>query len=748
MPPLIIAVLANYIAAQIAATMIAKMIIAMIINFVLTAIYTAMTAKGGGGGGGGSPFQAQATERVRQLRQPITSRRIIYGEVRTSGPMVFVSSTETNKFLHVVICLAGHECQEIGTVQLNDDPIFVDQIDSNGDVNDGKYSGKVRIKKHLGAADQLVDSDLEGINGWTSSHRLRGVCYIYLRLEFDQDLFPTSIPSISAFVKGKKVEDWRNAASPTETIWSQNPAMCIRDYLLTSRVNGGPGATSIEIDDALAQAAANVCDEMVTTTSLSETISSIDAGSPPELITFASTDPLKFQTGDRVQMTTTGTLPAGVVAVTNYFVIVDKYRDTPAIKLATTYDNALRQIAMSLGDSGSGTHTVTKNAEPRYTMNGTIDVSESPKKIIGELLTAMGGMVSYVGGVWKIKAAAYTAPTISLSEDDFDGSITVSTKHSRRERFNRVKGVYVSPLNFGQPSDFPPVTNATYVANDNGEEMWRDIDLPYTSRAHTAQRIAKIMLEEHRQQISAQLPCNLNAMQLQAGDTVKLSIDRFGWVDKIFEVKNWKLAIRDSGPDADPRIGIDLMVGETASASFDWNNGEETLVDPAPDTTLPDALTVGAPTALSVATQFFSDIVGAQFHSIIVTWAAPTDQYVANNGWIEIQFKKSIDTSWEPSIIVDGEQTIARINQIEDAVNYDIRARAKNHLGVRSNFNTITNYLVGSSVSGADSITDYGFVAQGATVTLDRHEPQLGSPEEWLFEVVDSNDFYDWGTLV
>ncbi len=34
---------------------------------------------------------------------------------------------------------------------------------------------------------------------------------------------------------------------------------------------------------------------------------------------------------------------------------------------------------------------------------------------------------------------------------------------------------------------------------DNGERLWLDRDLPYTSRAHTAQRLAKIALEQHRQ---------------------------------------------------------------------------------------------------------------------------------------------------------------------------------------------------------------------------------------------------------
>ena len=39
----------------------------------------------------------------------------------------------------------------------------------------------------------------------TSNHRFRGIAYVYIRLEFDEDIYPNGIPNISALVKGKKV---------------------------------------------------------------------------------------------------------------------------------------------------------------------------------------------------------------------------------------------------------------------------------------------------------------------------------------------------------------------------------------------------------------------------------------------------------------------------------------------------------------------------------------------------------------
>ena len=33
-------------------------------------------------------FSAEARDRIQQVRQPITARRVVYGEVRVSGPLI------------------------------------------------------------------------------------------------------------------------------------------------------------------------------------------------------------------------------------------------------------------------------------------------------------------------------------------------------------------------------------------------------------------------------------------------------------------------------------------------------------------------------------------------------------------------------------------------------------------------------------------------------------------------------------
>lgn len=63
-----------------------------------------------------------------------------------------------------------------------------------------------------------------------------------------------------------------------------------------------------------------------------------------------------FQTGDRVRLTTTTTLPAGLAAATTYYVI---RLGADTFKLASSDANATAGTAVDVTDTGTGTHTVT-----------------------------------------------------------------------------------------------------------------------------------------------------------------------------------------------------------------------------------------------------------------------------------------------------------------------------------------------------------------------------------------------------
>ena len=178
--------------------------------------------------------------------------------MKTGGARVFDATTGTdNVQLHRVLAFAGHEIESFEQIYINDE---VATIDGSGNVTSpSRYSGLVTIKEHLGTADQAADSSLvSAVSGWTGDHRLRGIAYLYVKLTYDTDAFPNGVPEVSAVIKGKKVYDPRNAT----TAWSDNPALCVRDYLTATGY--GLGEATANINDTAFTTAANICDETST----------------------------------------------------------------------------------------------------------------------------------------------------------------------------------------------------------------------------------------------------------------------------------------------------------------------------------------------------------------------------------------------------------------------------------------------------------------------------------------------------
>ena len=138
---------------------------------------------------------------------------VIYGTRKVGGSRVFAETTgDSNEFLHVIIVWGE------GTIDAIQN-IYIDDVLSG----DARFSGLLDIHNHLGDDLQVADVDLVSrVTNWTIDHRLSGLAYTYIRLEWDQDKFG-GFPTITADIDGKKILDTR-----TETIaLSHNPAMVL-----------------------------------------------------------------------------------------------------------------------------------------------------------------------------------------------------------------------------------------------------------------------------------------------------------------------------------------------------------------------------------------------------------------------------------------------------------------------------------------------------------------------------------------
>lgn len=343
-------------------------------------------------------------------------------------------------------------------------------------------------------------------------------------------------------------------------------------------------------------------------------------------------------------------------------------------------------------------------SEARYTLNGAFSVNVDSRSVLERLLTANAGRVHYIGGVFRILPAAYVTPTLSFGVGDLRGVPRIAPRLSAAELANGVKGVYVSEENLWQPTDFPPVVNATYLAEDQAERSWRELDLPFTKSAATAQRIAKIELERMRQQISVEWPGKFTCFRAQPGDTVQITFSMMGWTTKVFEVVAGGLAVEDGGEGA-VRLGSDLSLRETASTVFDWNSGEETLVDAAPDTNLPDPFTVNAPVnvaAYSGNDELFLAADGTVISRLRVVWDDPMNAFVSAGGKVLLQLKPATDSIWQDVLPVSGDALQTLISPVQDGTLYDVRVRFENSMGVRSSWTAIQHTVSGKTALPSD----------------------------------------------
>lgn len=298
----------------------------------------------------------------------------------------------------------------------------------------------------------------------------------------------------------------------------------------------------------------------------------------------------------------------------------------------------------------------------------------------------MAGRLTYVGGQWKLYAGAYRTPTLTFDEDDLRAGIKIQTILSRRELFNGVKGTFQSAANNYISSDFPPVISTTYATQDNGQVL-RNISLPFTTSPSMAQRLAKIELLRARQQITVQLPLKLNGLKAEVGDFIQVTNSRMGWSSKVFEVVGSQIAFEGEV------IGVNLDLRETDASVFDWTTDEESPFDAAPNTNLPDAFTVGAPSGLTLtqATVILKD--GTAQNNVRATWTASSDSFV---DFYELQWKVSTDTDYNE---VTTTEVIFDVLDLRPTLTYNFRVRAVNVVGVRSSFDTENISLTGDGTA-------------------------------------------------
>ncbi len=563
------------------------------------------------------------------------NHQIIYGQTKVGGAIVFDAvSGVNNKILHRVVAFAGHEIEEFSTFYFNDEALtLTTDTDSNGDTyykptvattktgaTSTRYNDYVRIYQRKGGTENntAITALISGGVAWTQDHKLQGVAYAYFRMEFDADAFPNGVPEMTCIIKGKKVYDPRSAS----TAWSDNPALCLRDYITSASYGLGEGSASID-DDAV-------------------------------------------------------TVAADVCQYKNY-------------------------------DVNNADPASTKTGGLRFTMDGSFTTAVTPHDHMMDMLTAMAGLIWYGQGKWRMKAGHYVAPTITFTEDDLRSNVQVSTRHSRRDNFNTVKGVFRGPATDYQPTDYAEVTNTAFRTADNNQISTYDLDLPFTDSFDIARRLALITLERNRQQLTVQVSLGMRAFQVQVGDIVKMTIARFGWTNKEYEVVQWTFGLQE-----DNDLRCDLVLREISASVFD--DISDGIVYERDNTTLLSPFEV-PPVAIATSNEYggvFKVVSEKLLRELQLDVTAADASRIDR---VEVQYRVA-NTGDYLNIGTGG---LGRYSVLDlDEANYDARVRGVNTFGVKGEYSYLLNFLLAPlDTPPADVVSnDFIFEVSGGTLFL------------------------------
>ena len=294
---------------------------------------------------------------------------IVYGTRKVGGNVVFLETSGTdNQYLYMALVLSEGEVADIDAIFINDNQVtWSGDIADNtqitvgsGDANFFSGSSLITCEPHFGSDSQTASSLLSTLSSWTSNHRLRGLCYLAIRFEWNQDKFG-SLPTVQAVVKGKKVYNPNLDSTVTggsgshrkddNSTWeySDNPILQLLDYLRNDRFGMGIANSYFDSNFADWQTATDVCDANITPYSGASQIDLMDSHAVVDTSKKAIDNVKNFIRGARAYLNFSGGI---------YNVLVET---TGSASITLTEDNIIGGISVKSKNKNSRYNRVIVN---------------------------------------------------------------------------------------------------------------------------------------------------------------------------------------------------------------------------------------------------------------------------------------------------------------------------------------------------------------------------------------------------
>ncbi len=660
--------------------------------------------------------RTRAKERIRENRRrktlptgreistidAVQSWQVVYGRAVIGGQYIFRKGDKSSGYYDLVIALACHEIDAIEKLFLDGNEIqFGASPDPRWAV--GRYANRVFMTGALGTEDQSVMGELNARypDYWTANHRGQGHALAYIIGVFTADVFPNGDPDISLQVRGKKIYDPRVGGDPA---WGygdakpqgENPALIGADLLTDTKFGFGHDWSLIDTSDTWGglQYAANACDQD----------QALKAGGTERRYAmggYFNLERSRKDVLDKIKEAMGGDIcwidglwrffpgvaaPAATITLTPDDLRGEmKVRAFPS--LHENFNSVRGTFVKTTGRAVTvtpdvGANTLTSAAAHKFENDQAVKIRSTGDLPFPLLDYQIYYVTEATSTTFKLKDWGTAAIDIQSA-----GSGTIEVY---------VDGKY-------EETDFPGVSVAAYVAEDNDEKTYGDYQFPFTQSGTMAQRLARIRLEWTRRGIELRAAFSLKAYPLMKYDRVILAgFDAYGWTSQEFLVIANNT---DFGADSDGLC--DLALKQYDDNIYAWTPAtDEQTVRESPTTSLSNPFVATPPTDLALSSGDATLDVrqdGTAFARLGLAWTAPADAFVNQ---IEIQFKKATDSTWRNAPAVAATETSALILDVLDGVAYE--ARIRSHItatGVRSAWVTPAggaHIVLGKSAPPAD----------------------------------------------
>ena len=565
---------------------------------------------------------------------------IVYGTRKVGGNVVFLeTSGADNQYLYMAIILSEGEINDISSIQINDNTVtWSGDIADNSQItvasNDANfYSGAslITCEPHYGSDSQSASNLLSTLSSWTSNHRLRGLAYLAIRFEWNQDKFG-SLPSVQAIVQGKKVYNPNldgtvtggsgSHRKDTSSTWaySDNPILQLLDYLRNERFGMGIANSYFDSNFADWQTATDVCDTQITP-----------------------------YTG------------ASQIDLMNSHVVVD-----------------------------------------------------TSKKAIENVKNFVKGSRSYLNfsaGKYNILVETTGSASITLTEDNIIGGISVSSKN-KNSRYNRVIVSFINPdKNYQSDTvQFPPVDetglasadqHGTMKTADGGLLLESRFDMSMFTSPYQAQEIAEIILRRSRSSLDIAIKADATALDLSIGDIVNITHATPSFSAKPFRVQGLSL-------NSDHTVSLQCSEHQDSFYTF----GTQPEVASIPTTNLPNPFSIRPPASVTLSDQLIEYNDGTVIVALDVLIGASTDKFI---DFYQVEYKLSTESDY--IIYAQGSGLNHRVLNVIDQQIYDVRVKGINSLGVSSTYVSAQRQIVGAIAPPTD-VEDFSCNVSGQEAHL------------------------------